>query len=203
MATKTYKSFRYKAKTTWSSARRGTHGQPSVSPASPRLFVRHRHAEGSSTLAPAAGGTRARRRSHLQGFEPRGPRGEAARRQPDLGPTVLAQHDDGLPGVSSAPDSNAGRCVAICRRNELWVDLNSSSVRTSASTGAPGSPTRRESCATVISVGEGMAASTSNEDMDAMFQPRPHGAIAVGPLRANPQQHGGKVNSSPGARLAS
>ena len=43
------------------------------------------------------------------------------------------------------------------------------------------SPTRRESCATVISVGEGMAASTSNEDMDAMFQPRPHGAIAVGP----------------------
>ena len=62
------------------------------------------------------------------------------------------------------------------------LELNSSSVRTSASTGAPGRPTRRESCATVISVGEGMAASTSYEDMDAMFQPRPHGAIAVDPL---------------------
>ena len=49
-----------------------------------------------------------------------------------------------------------------------------------------------------ISVGEGMSASTSNEDMDAMFQPRPHGAIAVGPLSANPHQHGGKVNSSHG-----
>ena len=82
-------------------------------------------------------------------------------------------------------------------------ELNSSSVRTSASTGAPGSPTKRESCATVISVGEGMMASTSNEDMDAMFQPRPHGAIAVGPLSANPHQHGGKVNSSHGTRSAS
>src|SRR5262245_30808958 len=61
-------------------------------------------------------------------------------------------------------------------------DLYYWSVRTSASTGAPGSPTRRESCATVISVGEGMAASTSEEDMDAMFRPRPHGAIAVAPL---------------------
>ena len=75
-------------------------------------------------------------------------------------------------------------------------ELNSSSVRTSASTAAPGSPTRRESCATVISVGEGMAASTSDEDMDAMFQPRPHGAIAVDPLGANPHQLGGNVNSS-------
>src|SRR5262245_3151819 len=62
-------------------------------------------------------------------------------------------------------------------------ELNSSSARTSASAGAPGSPTRRESCATVISVGEGMTASTSNEDMDAIFQPRPHGAIAVSPRR--------------------
>jgi len=34
----------------------------------------------------------------------------------------------------------------------------------------------------VISVGEGMAASTSIEGMDAMFQPRPHGVIAVDPL---------------------
>jgi len=34
----------------------------------------------------------------------------------------------------------------------------------------------------VISVGEGMAASTSDEDMDAMFQPRPHGAIAASPV---------------------
>src|SRR6185295_2764311 len=49
------------------------------------------------------------------------------------------------------------------------------------STGVPGSPIRRESWVTVISVGEGTAASTSEEDMDAMFQPRPHGAIAVGP----------------------
>ena len=45
--------------------------------------------------------------------------------------------------------------------------------------GAPGSPIRRDSCAMVISVG--MSAPTSNEDMDAMFQPRPHGAIAVVP----------------------
>ena len=34
----------------------------------------------------------------------------------------------------------------------------------------------------MISIGEGMAASTSEEDMDAMFQPRPHGVIAVDPL---------------------
>src|SRR6476660_642305 len=73
-------------------------------------------------------------------------------------------------------------------------DLYSCSVRTSATTGAPGSPMRRESCATVISVGEGMVASTSEEDMDAMFQPRPHGAIAIGPLNTNPQQPRGNVN---------
>ena len=30
-----------------------------------------------------------------------------------------------------------------------------------------------------------MAASTSDEDKDAMFQPRPHGAIAVDPLPRN------------------
>src|SRR5262245_17038913 len=96
--------------------------------------------------------------------------------------------------------------VDVCR----WAvgisrgsDLYSWSVRTSASAGAAGSPTRRESCATVISVGEGMAASTSNEDMDAMFQPRPHGAIAVGPLGTIPHQHGGKVNSLLGTRRAS
>src|SRR5262245_6536117 len=73
-------------------------------------------------------------------------------------------------------------------------DLYSCSVRTSASSGAPGRPIRWDSCATVISVGEGMAASTSEEDKDAMFQPRPHGAIAADPLCANPQQPGVKVN---------
>jgi len=29
-----------------------------------------------------------------------------------------------------------------------------------------------------------MAASTSGEDVDAMFQPRPHGAIAINPVTA-------------------
>src|SRR5215475_8588900 len=61
-------------------------------------------------------------------------------------------------------------------------DANSSSLRTSMIEGAPGKPTRRASCGTVISVGEGMAASTSKEDMDAIFQPRPYGVIAVDPL---------------------
>src|SRR6516162_6519136 len=61
-------------------------------------------------------------------------------------------------------------------------DPNSSSVRTSMIAGAPGKPTRRASCGVVISVGEGMAAPTSKEDMDAIFQPRPYGAIAVDPL---------------------
>src|SRR5215467_12758331 len=73
-------------------------------------------------------------------------------------------------------------------------DLYSWSVRTSASTGAPGSPIRRESCATVIWVGEGMVASTSEEDMDAMFRPRPHGVIAVDPLLSNAHQRDSKVN---------
>jgi hypothetical protein len=45
--------------------------------------------------------------------------------------------------------------------------------------------------ATLISVGEGIAA--SQEDRDAMFQPRPHAAIAVAP---NAHHHGSKVNSS-------
>ena len=75
-------------------------------------------------------------------------------------------------------------------------------MNTSASTGAPGSPIRRDRCAMVISVVEAMSVSTSIEDMDAIFQPRPHGAIAVGSLSANPHLHGGKVNPAH-ARLAS
>src|SRR5215510_10932328 len=69
---------------------------------------------------------------------------------------------------------------AVGRRRGLA--LKSSSARTSTIAGAPGRPIRRANCCTVISVGEGMAASTSKEDMDAMFQPRPYGAIAVDPL---------------------
>jgi hypothetical protein len=39
-----------------------------------------------------------------------------------------------------------------------------------------------------------MAASTSGEDVDAMFQPRPHGAIAVDPLPTSPYDFPGDVN---------
>ena len=39
-----------------------------------------------------------------------------------------------------------------------------------------------------------MAASTSGEDVDAMFQPRPHGAIAVDPLPTSPYDFLGDVN---------
>ena len=39
-----------------------------------------------------------------------------------------------------------------------------------------------------------MAASTSGEDMDAMFQPRPHGAIAVDPLTISPYDFPSHVN---------
>src|SRR5215467_9351115 len=71
------------------------------------------------------------------------------------------------------------RCpVGISRGSDAY----SSSLRTSMIEGAPGKPKRRASCGTVISVGEGMAASTSKEDMDAIFQPRPYGVIAVDPL---------------------
>ena len=41
----------------------------------------------------------------------------------------------------------------------------------------------------------GQGASTSDEDMDAMFRPRPYGAIAIDPLRANSQQPRGNVNA--------
>src|SRR5215470_18081837 len=60
--------------------------------------------------------------------------------------------------------------------------------------GEPGRPISRDSCGTVISVGAGMAASTSGEDMDAMFQPRPHGAIAIDPLPTTPYDFPGDVN---------
>src|SRR5262245_38152387 len=73
-------------------------------------------------------------------------------------------------------------------------DLNSWSVRTSASTGAPGSPIRRESCATVISVGEGMVASTSEEDMDAMFQAEASRGNRGRPPATNAHQRNNKVN---------
>lgn len=62
--------------------------------------------------------------------------------------------------------------------NKRGQKLNSSSTRISASTDAPGSPTSRRVVRDFS--GEGMAASTSNEDIDAMCQSRPHGAIAVG-----------------------
>jgi hypothetical protein len=39
-----------------------------------------------------------------------------------------------------------------------------------------------------------MAASTSGEDMDAIFQPRPHGAIAVDPLATSPYEFPEDVN---------
>ena len=39
-----------------------------------------------------------------------------------------------------------------------------------------------------------MAASTSEEDMDAIFQPRPHGAIAIDPLTTSPSDFAKDVN---------
>src|SRR5262249_57067012 len=92
-------------------------------------------------------------------------------------PTGLTHHDNGLAAISPAPLGRR-RAVGTSRGS----DLNSSSLRTSTIAGAPGRPTRRASCRTVISVGEGMAASTSKEDLDAIFQPRPYGVIAVDPL---------------------
>src|SRR5262249_5496707 len=59
-------------------------------------------------------------------------------------------------------------------------------------------PIMRESCATVISVGEGMIASTSHEVMDAMFQPRPHEAIAIGPPTCKSTSAGAMSTLGPG-----
>src|SRR5215475_5181354 len=73
--------------------------------------------------------------------------------------------------------------MALGGRRRRGLALKSSSARTSTIAGAPGTPTRRASCCTVIPAGEGMAASTSKEYMDAIFQPRPYGVIAVDPLR--------------------
>ena len=88
--------------------------------------------------------------------------------------------------------SEQWRWAAGTRRGSARYSL---SKRTSIRAGAPGRPISRESCATVISVGEGIAASTSEEDMDAMFQPRPHGAIAVDPLTQVHISARGNVNS--------
>src|SRR5262249_25117859 len=98
-----------------------------------------------------------------------------------------------LYSLHQAATSFEGWCRAVGRRR--GSARYCSHVRTSTSAGAPGSPIRRDSCATVISVGEGMAASTSGEDMDAIFRPGPHGAIAVDPLSQVQHHKGAKVNS--------
>jgi len=59
----------------------------------------------------------------------------------------------------------------------------SSSVRTSTTDGAPGVPTRRDSCATVIASGVGRRVPSKNGSTDAIFRPKPHGAIAIIPLQ--------------------
>jgi hypothetical protein len=56
-------------------------------------------------------------------------------------------------------------------------------MRTSTIAGAFGKPIRRESWATVISVGDGMA-SSSIEGKDAIFGLPPHGVIAITPCVA-------------------
>src|ERR1700722_8766254 len=57
-------------------------------------------------------------------------------------------------------------------------------MRTSTMIGASGGPTRRASWATVIVSGAGIGVLSRKWSTDAMLWPKPHGAIAVGPMHA-------------------
>src|SRR5215472_16760220 len=74
----------------------------------------------------------------------------------------------------------------VCRREpgiNLGSDANSSSVRTSMIAGECGSPIKRESCGTVISVVDGTCVLLrGGEEKDAIFGLPPHEVIAKNPL---------------------
>src|SRR5215470_4809542 len=78
-------------------------------------------------------------------------------------------------------------CASGERRREpginLGSDANSSSLRTSMIAGECGSPIKRESCETVISVVDGTCVLLkSGEEKDAIFRLPPHEVIAKNPL---------------------
>jgi hypothetical protein len=78
--------------------------------------------------------------------KPRGPGSVSCR---------FGTRDDSLAGISPAPAFPGAMTGVGAAGMSPGSDLNSPSVRTSMSTGAPGSAARRESCVKVISVGEG------------------------------------------------
>src|SRR5215471_8440211 len=81
----------------------------------------------------------------------------------------------------------------------LRSDANSSSVRTSIIAGECGSPIKRESCETVISVVDGTGVLLkSGEEKDAIFRLPPHEVIAKNPLHPMHTMKAAMSRGSPG-----
>ena len=97
----------------------------------------------------AAEGTGARRRRHLQGFELQDFRSQAAATASLDVPPLWHSPTMCCPAYRLHQGFKTGGCVRMRAGNELRTEIE---LLLRAHRRAPGSPTRRESCATVISV---------------------------------------------------